>query len=142
MRNILIALILLLVGYLAASGFQPLDPADISQMVQLLREAELDSTDLAFEKDWDLSTRFKMQSQMRVLQDPWQSLAEIARWRESVRKPMLDLAGECMREAWQLEGERHPPDNSYLARLSKAGSSVAKFAKIYEGILEDRKSVV
>ena len=63
MRNILIALILLLVGYLAASGFQPLDPADISQMVQLLREAELDSTDLAFEKDWDLSTRFKMQSQ-------------------------------------------------------------------------------
>jgi hypothetical protein len=137
MRNILIALTLLLVGYLAASGFQPLEPADISQMVQLLREAELDSTDLAFEKDWDLSTRFKMQSQMRVLQDPWQSLAEIARWRESVRKPMLDLAGECMREAWQLEGERHPPDNSYLARLSKAGSSVAKFAKIYEGILDE-----
>ena len=137
MRNILIALTLLMFGYLAASGYQPLEPADIGQMVQLLHEAELDSTDLAFEKDWDLVTRFKMQSQMRVLQDPWQSLDEIARWRERVRKPVPDLAGECMREAWQLKGKPNPLENEYIARLSKAGSSTARFAKIYSEILQE-----
>ena len=137
MKNYLIVLLLMAFSHLLASGYQPLEPADISQMVQLLSEAGLDSTDLAFEKDWDLSTRFKMKSQLRVLQDPWQSLTEIERWRVNVRKPIGDLANECMQEAWQLEGAPALVANKYLVKLSKAGSSISKFAKIYKNIFDD-----
>ncbi len=137
MKNILIALSLLMVSQLLASGFQPLEPEDISQMVQLLEEAELQSSDLAFEKDWDLSTRFKMQSQLRVLQDPWQSLDEIARWRGQVHSSERDLADACMLEAWQLEDPIKPKESKYLSRLGKAGSSIAKFARIYRDNLDE-----
>ena len=137
MKQILIALSLLMLSHLAASGLQPLEPEDIDQMVSLLQEAELDASDLAFEKDWDLSTLFKMQSQLRVLQDPWRSLDEIARWRERVQSPERELSAACMLEAWQLEDPIKPQESKYLSQLSKAGSSPAKFAKIYSGILDD-----
>ena len=137
MKNILIALLLLMLSHLLAATLQPLEPEDISQMVQLLQEAELDRSDLAFEKDWDLATLFKMQSQLRVLQDPWQSLAEIARWRSRVHSTPRELAEDCLLEAWQLEDPIKPKENIYLYRLDKAGSSIAKFAKIYRAALDD-----
>ena len=139
MKKLFLMLAFMIFIHLCAREFQPLVLEDIHQMVQLLAEADLDSTDLAFEKDWDLSTRFKMQSQMRVLQDPWQSLDEIAAWREAVRKPVFELAERCMLEAWQLSDEPSNSENKYTARLAKAGSSTGKFAKIYREILDELK---
>lgn len=137
MKNLLIALFLLMFSCLLADDLQPLEQEDIDQMVSLLQEAELEKTDLAFEKDWDLSTRFKMQSQLRVLQDPWQSLTEIARWRSRVHSTARELSESCLLEAWQLEDPIKPIENTYLSRLEQAGSSIAKFAKIYREALDD-----
>ena len=69
MRSFLILLLLVLVCGVWAGEFQPLDEDDILQLLDMLAEADLDSTDLAFEKDWDLP-RASLDSQMRVLLNP------------------------------------------------------------------------
>ena len=81
MRAFITVLLLIMSICLMAKDYRPLDPVDTSQLVEMLSGTGLDSLDLAFEKDWDLSTRFKMESQMRVLQNPWLGLEELARWR-------------------------------------------------------------
>ncbi len=73
------ALILLFAGLEA----QPLlSAAETGQLVEMLQAAELDSLDLNFEKDWDLSTKYKLDWQLRQLQNPWQALTDLQDLRE------------------------------------------------------------
>lgn len=143
MRAFVTSLMLIMSICLTAMDFQPLDREDVAQLTDMLAVAGLDSLDIAFEKDWDLSTRFKMESQMRVLQNPWQGLEEIARWRElNSSAELVRLADELLREAWQLDMPRgNPADyvDLYAARLAKAGSSTAKLAKAWSAILDELK---
>jgi len=143
MRAFITVLLLIMSICLMAKDYRPLDPVDTSQLVEMLSGTGLDSLDLAFEKDWDLSTRFKMESQMRVLQNPWLGLEELARWRElNASQELIPLADELLREAWQLDMPRGNPSDyvdDYTARLSKAGSSPSKLAKAWSAILDELK---
>ena len=101
MRAFITVLLLIMSICLMAKDYLPLDLVDTSQLVEMLSGTGLDSLDLAFEKDWDLSTRFKMESQMRVLQNPWLGLEELARWRElNASQELIPLADELF-EAWR-----------------------------------------
>lgn len=141
MRKIMISLILLLPVLLMAVGFEPLERDDIAQLVDMLSFAELDSCDLAFEKDWDLSTRFKLDSQMRVLQNPWSGFDEIARWREMLGSASADGLVDTMFK--DLEPMQDMPlahagtAQNYQVRLAKAGNSPKKLTKIWSEILNE-----
>ncbi|MBW6514168.1 MAG: HEAT repeat domain-containing protein [Candidatus Syntrophosphaera sp.] len=83
MRYFLVLLMLApLSGLLCAENFELLSPAETGQLVEMLEYAGLDSTSLRFEKDWSLSTKFKLDWQLRQLQDPWQALDDLAELRE------------------------------------------------------------
>jgi len=144
MRAFLICCLLIISICLTAVDIKPLDASDLAQLEDMLGVAELRSSDLAFEKDWDLSTRFKMASQMRMLQDPLTGLDEIARWREVLSKEeLIWMADESLREAWQLDMPRSNPVNAvdiYTHRLAKAGDSPAKLARLWSGVLDELKA--
>ena len=83
MRLILLLLSLLtLSACLGADAYEVLSPVETGQLVEMLRAAELDSLDLNFEKDWDLSTKYKLDWQLRQLQNPWQALRDLRDLRE------------------------------------------------------------
>jgi hypothetical protein len=107
MRIILLTLIVLLTFCgLFAADLRPLSGMDIREMVSMLEYAGLDSTALCFEKDWDLSTRFKSASQMNLLQNPWSVNDQVAGWRELFAVHTKDADGKLWdaltAEAWQI----------------------------------------
>ncbi|NLK50360.1 MAG: HEAT repeat domain-containing protein [Candidatus Cloacimonetes bacterium] len=139
MRSFLILLLLVLVCGVWAGEFQPLDQDDILQLLDMLAEADLDSTDLAFEKDWDLSTRFKLESQMRVLQNPWEGLNELAHWRRLLgTQCMCQIASSCMAEAWQIPKD-DIPHTDFAKVLENAGTSPKALAKSWSRILDQHQ---
>ncbi len=58
------------------------DAVVIGQLNDMLNSAGLDSLSLCFEKDWDLSTRFKTDYQLSLLQNPWLVFDRVDRMRE------------------------------------------------------------
>ena len=54
-----------------------LHPEEKELLLQMLQTAELDSVSLTFEKDWDLSTKFKESGQLSELQNPWLAFTKI-----------------------------------------------------------------
>jgi len=103
-----ICLILALCPVLFARVGDPLSPAETSALTAMLGEAGLDSLSLKFEKDWDLSTRFKSASQMRVLQDPWCALESIRQWQYALSgldedAGVPDVMEQMLSDAWQLQ---------------------------------------
>lgn len=88
MPKYLIALIfaLMLPGAVLC-GQSPLSEAETGQITEMLRVAELDSLSLCFEKDWDLSTKYKLDWQLSQLQDPWLALRQLQELREACAAP-------------------------------------------------------
>ncbi len=94
MRKILcLAALLCCLAALAATAL--LSPAEIQVLSEMLETAELDRSSLCFEKDWDLSSKYKLDWQLRQLQDPWQALddmqelREVCRWGDPAAVPGL-----------------------------------------------------
>ncbi|MCB5224809.1 MAG: HEAT repeat domain-containing protein [Candidatus Cloacimonadaceae bacterium] len=54
-----------------------LEPAEIEQLQQMLETADLEASSLCFEKDWDLSCKYKLDWQLRQLQNPWQAFEDL-----------------------------------------------------------------
>ncbi len=78
----ILTFLILLFGTLAADSLAPLTPAETGQLVQMLEHAGFDSLSFNFEKDWDLSTKYKLDWQLRQLQQPWQALEDLAELRK------------------------------------------------------------
>ncbi len=96
--------------------FEPLSRAENASLVQMLNEAGLDSTDLCFERDWDLSTKFKSPHQLQILNDPWHALAELGRLRsicapDSLRSSIYPLSKSLLKIAFT-----DPADEGLYAR--------------------------
>ncbi|MGC9361828.1 MAG: HEAT repeat domain-containing protein [Candidatus Syntrophosphaera sp.] len=82
MPKILILISLLLVwGMLFSENAGLISASEKEQLIQMLESAGLDSTSLCFEKDWSLSTRFKLDWQLRQLQNPWQAMEDLEKLR-------------------------------------------------------------
>jgi len=83
MKTFTLFLIVILNAALAwSSVYAPVNDAELEQFRTMLRAGGLMESDPAFEKDWDLSTRFKSKHQMQMLSDPWQAFSAIADLRE------------------------------------------------------------
>lgn len=54
-----------------------LEPAEIEQLQQMLETEGLEASSLCFEKDWDLSCKYKLDWQLRQLQNPWQAFEDL-----------------------------------------------------------------
>ena len=78
-----LCLFILLWGVLPAAPRALLSPQELGQIEEMLGTAGLRRESLTFEKDWDLAARFKMDWQLRQLQDPWRALDDLASLRES-----------------------------------------------------------
>jgi len=78
-----LCLFILLWGVLPAAPRALLSPQELGQIGEMLGTAGLRRESLTFEKDWDLAARFKMDWQLRQLQDPWRALDDLASLRES-----------------------------------------------------------
>jgi len=76
-RSLIIILISLMTGMGLASVSPGLYPGEAELLVEMLTSAGFDSTSLAFEKDWDLSTKYKSHNQLSQLQDPWKAFPYI-----------------------------------------------------------------
>lgn len=61
---------------------QVLSDGEWEQLGLMLKEAELDTLSLGFERDWDISTRFKSAFQLNILKDPAHAMRELARIRK------------------------------------------------------------
>ncbi len=75
----LLALILTAAG---AHSTSLLSEAELRQLTEMLQTADLDSSSLCFEKDWDLSTKYKSKWQLAQLQNPWQALDDLQELRQ------------------------------------------------------------
>ena len=83
-RGILVWVALFLVcGLLFGEKYEVLSPQESGQLVDMLNSAGFDSLSLCFEKDWDLSTKYKLDWQLHQLQDPWRAFDDIRDLRAS-----------------------------------------------------------
>ncbi len=76
-RFVFFILFLLSVSIFFADTSGILSTAEIAQLVDMLDSAGLTSNSLKFEKDWDLSTKYKLNWQLNQLQNPWLALEDI-----------------------------------------------------------------
>ena len=81
-RFIFFILFLLSVSIFFADTSGILSTAEIAQFVDMLDSAGLTSNSLKFEKDWDLSTKYKFNWQLNQLQNPWLALEDIQHIKE------------------------------------------------------------
>ena len=81
-RFIFFILFLLSVSIFFADTSGILSTAEIAQCVEMLDSAGLTSNSLKFEKDWDLSTKYKLNWQLNQLQNPWLALEDIQHIKE------------------------------------------------------------
>lgn len=76
---------IILATLLVGKSWALLSPAETQELQQMLETAGLEPASLCFEKDWDLSTKYKLDWQLRQLQDPWQALEDLQELRETCR---------------------------------------------------------
>lgn len=123
MRTLLcLAAILACVAWLGAESL--LSPAEHLVLEEMLQAAELSSDALGFEKDWDLSTKYKLDWQLRQLQDPWRGLEDMQALREACRLDSPEALPVLLRHlggiALNLDGDRfsslYPASKSLYAQ--------------------------
>lgn len=108
-RFILIALFVVLFAYASAGSelYKALSDLEKAELVSMLKASDLDSASVCFERDWDLSTRFKTTHQLKMLNDPWFAIDELGRMRtfcapDSTRNTYYPL----LQELWQIADPR------------------------------------
>ena len=78
----LICLVALFCGAALLGAGALLGPGETAALGEMLGSANLDPSSLRFEKDWDLSTKYKLDWQLRQLQDPLRGLDDLQDLRE------------------------------------------------------------
>ncbi|MDZ4182060.1 MAG: hypothetical protein U1B83_04220 [Candidatus Cloacimonadaceae bacterium] len=105
-KYLLFMLLLASVALLSGIGNTPAEQAALSQLPKMLISQGLDSLSIAFEKDWDLSTKFKNQNQLDILSNPWNAFPYIGDTRARCHEA-LSISGTAAlmdhlgAEAWQ-----------------------------------------
>ena len=116
------------VGAQLLGAWHPLSETERAQLISQLESADLDSTDLCFERDWDLSTKFKTSYQIAMLNNPWYAMQELGNYRQicaadSIGKDTISLASALLKIAWDREPNTqniyHRAKVDYEVRLSK-----------------------
>lgn len=72
-------------------SFEPVSPLEQRQLVEMLQAAELDSGSVCFEKDWDLTCKFKNSLQMQMLNNPWAAFSEVGKMRALCASDTLSM---------------------------------------------------
>jgi hypothetical protein len=116
-----LAAFILMMGILFAGPAPVLGPAETAQLEDMLKTAGLERSSLCFEKDWDLSTKYKLDWQLRQLQDPWQALDDLAVLRETCSKAESGSYISLLRE---LGGIAFNLDPARFASLYQASYDV------------------
>ena len=92
----------------------------------MLDTAGLDASSLCFEKDWDLSCKYKLDWQLRQLQNPWQAFEDLRELGDvcQLEEPesVSDLLCKLGGIAFNLDGEHYkhiypPTKTMYLEQL-------------------------
>lgn len=117
MKNLLVIVCLMTIfsqSLFCAVSYEPLSEAETGALKQMLLEAGLSSEDLSFERDWDLSTKFKSRHQLQMLKDPWFALNELGRLRgicapDTLRRSIYPLVQELL----ELTFEQTPDPGIY-----------------------------
>ena len=125
MRLTIVCGILILFG-VSLSAQPVLSGAEAGQLVEMLEAAGFDSLSLCFEKDWDLSTKYKLDWQLGQLQDPWRALEDLRELREAC------AAADSLPQAFP----------ALLAKLGGIAFNLdpAGFAGIYQASAEEYES--
>jgi len=88
MRKLILSFFLFYICLAAMAN--SLHPDEKTLLLRMLESAELDSTSLAFEKDWDLSTKYKLPDQLAELQNPWLAFDKLDDLRELLSRGQRD----------------------------------------------------
>ncbi len=113
---IVIFLLLNLILILGAASMAPaLHPEEAGLLVEMLGTAGFDSTSLAFEKDWDLSTQYKSPLQLAQLQDPWKAFGYL----DSLRAICASdsLPARKIRQLMALDTQSSPGSDLYYEAM-------------------------
>ncbi len=95
--------------------------AEVRALEEMLGTAGLDPAALCFEKDWDLSTKYKLDWQLRQLQDPLRGLEDLEELRDYCR---LDSLKELPALLRQLGGIAFNLDPGRFASLHPASRAL------------------
>lgn len=138
MKRIAILLILaILSSFLLA---QTLHPQERELLLQMLNSAELDSLSLTYEKDWDLSTKFKESGQLSELQNPWLAFDKVDTLRNLLAPDSLEywnhtrLAGLAELASAPCRGV---DPELYRAELNRLWQSRVQQSRDIFGFVED-----
>lgn len=124
-KTLCLAAILACLAWLGAEAL--LSPAEYNALHEMLQTAELSPDALCFEKDWDLSTKYKLDWQLRQLQDPWKGIDDMQVLRETCQLDGPEALPTLLRHlggiAFNLDGGRfsslYPASKSlYTQQLS------------------------
>jgi len=125
-QNIRLAAIIAVFSLLWVGLAALLEPAEIQQLHQMLDTAGLDASSLCFEKDWDLSCKYKLDWQLRQLQNPWRAFEDLRELGDACQleepESVSDLLCKLGGIAFNLDGEHYkhiypPAKTMYLEQL-------------------------
>ncbi|MDD2331578.1 MAG: HEAT repeat domain-containing protein, partial [Candidatus Cloacimonetes bacterium] len=112
-KYLYLVLMLTVLGAMWADDWAPLSQVEISQLNYMLAQGGLDSLAINFEKDWDLSTKFKTRFQLEMLSQPWTALDKISGLRrlcapDSTRETLGEIVTRLAEIAFDLENMKLP----------------------------------
>ena len=81
-------------------------PEEYDTLEEMLSSAELDPSSLKFEKDWDLSTKFKQKRQLWALQNPWIAFDQITQLRQIMSYRDFPVLPELIQELGVFSAEQ------------------------------------
>ena len=143
----ILMMLILICGSMMAANQSLLTPAETGQLIQMLQEANLDSLSLNFEKNWDLSTKFKLDWQLNQLQKPWQALSDIQELREAcvVADTLPAAIPSLLQKLGSIAFNRQPEEfdriytssaEFYTHQFGKQVKKPVDMVKFYEAQLE------
>ncbi|MDP2173210.1 MAG: HEAT repeat domain-containing protein [Candidatus Cloacimonadaceae bacterium] len=145
-KYLILILLALSTVLLSAIGKTPQEQAALAQLPKMLDGGGLDSLSIAFEKDWDLSTKFKNQNQLDILSNPWNAFPYIADMRLRCHEAsticgaaaLMDYFGS---EAWQSDvcGLYDVYKSFWRGRYKEKVRKPADVLDFYEGVLKELK---
>ncbi len=128
----------------------PLNSLEKAEIELMLDELGLNSEDLCFERDWDLSTKFKSTHQLRMLNDPWYALSELGRLRQicapdsmefdrfTLIQELWQIANPSLRSETSLYQRKTTEFQTYLANRVQRPKQVFGFVeRLYDEVLLD-----
>jgi hypothetical protein len=119
-RYFFIVIFFLSVSLVSANNIGILSSAEMAQLVDMLDSARLTSNSLKFEKDWDLSTKYKLNWQLNQLQNPWLALEDIQHIKELCNSSKNGEIEQLLREIGGIAFNLNPHQFSTLYPSAKS----------------------